>query len=91
MHIMEGVLSVEHAIGWTLATAPFVAYGLRSIKSRIRENHQQRMFLGVSAAFAFVLSALKRPSVTGSCSPRAGAGLGALRFGPSAMAPVAAS
>lgn len=88
MHIMEGFLPVEHAIGWTLASAPFVAYGIVAIKKRIRENPEQRMLLGVAAAFTFVLSALKLPSVTGSCSHPTGTGLGALLFGPAAMAPI---
>ena len=39
-----------------------------------------------SAAFTFVLSALKLPSVTGSCSHPTGTGLGAILFGPSVMA-----
>lgn len=88
MHIMEGFLPVEHAIGWTIASAPFVAYGLFAIKKRIRQNPEQRMLLGVAAAFTFVLSALKLPSVTGSCSHPTGTGLGALLFGPAAMAPI---
>ena len=66
MHIMEGFLPVEHALGWTVASTPFVAYGLWVIKKRIREHPEQRMLLGVAAAFTFVLSALKLPSVTGS-------------------------
>lgn len=90
MHIMEGFLPFEHAVGWTIAAAPFVAWGLRAIKQRIRENPEQRMLLGVAAAFAFVLSALKLPSVTGSCSHPTGTGLGALLFGPAAMAPIGA-
>lgn len=88
MHIMEGFLPVDHAVGWTLASAPFVLLGLNSLRRRIRENPEQRMLVGVSAAFAFVLSALKLPSVTGSCSHPTGTGLGALLFGPLAMAPI---
>ena len=88
MHIMEGFLPVRHAIGWTLASAPFVAYGLHSLKKRIRQNPEQRMLLGVATAFTFVLSALKLPSVTGSCSHPTGTGLGAILFGPAAMAPI---
>ena len=88
MHIMEGFLPIEHAIGWTLASAPFVVYGVHAVKKRIRENPEQRMLLGVAAAFTFVLSALKLPSVTGSCSHPTGTGLGAILFGPAAMAPI---
>lgn len=88
MHIMEGFLPVEHALGWTIASVPFVAYGTYAVKKRIRENPEQRMLLGVAAAFTFVLSALKLPSVTGSCSHPTGTGLGAILFGPTAMAPI---
>ena len=88
MHIMEGFLPVEHALGWSIASAPFVAYGIYAVKKRIRDNPEQRMLLGVAAAFTFVLSALKLPSVTGSCSHPTGTGLGAILFGPAAMAPI---
>lgn len=88
MHIMEGFLPVKHAIGWTVASVPFVAYGLHTINKRIKEKPEQRMLLGVAAAFTFVLSALKMPSVTGSCSHPTGTGLGAILFGPAAMAPI---
>ena len=90
MHIMEGFLPVNHAIGWGIASTPFVAYGIYSIKKRIAVNPEQRILLGVAAAFSFVLSALKLPSVTGSCSHPTGTGLGALLFGPAAMAPIGA-
>lgn len=90
MHIMEGFLPVKHAIGWSIASAPVVAYGLHSINTRIKKNPEQRMLLGVAAAFTFVLSALKMPSVTGSCSHPTGTGLGAVLFGPAAMAPIGA-
>lgn len=88
MHIMEGFLPVKHAIGWSAVSAPFVAYGLYTINKRIKEKPEQRMLLGVAAAFTFVLSALKMPSVTGSCSHPTGTGLGAILFGPTAMAPI---
>ncbi len=90
MHIMEGFLPVKHAIGWSIASAPFVAFGLHSINKKIKENPERRMLLGVAAAFTFVLSALKMPSVTGSCSHPTGTGLGAILFGPTAMAPIGA-
>ncbi len=88
MHIMEGFLPVKHAIGWSIAAAPFVTYGLYSINKKIKESPEQRMLLGVAAAFTFVLSALKMPSVTGSSSHPTGTGLGAMLFGPAAMAPI---
>lgn len=90
MHIMEGFLPIQHAIGWSVVSAPFVAYGLHSVNKKIREQPERRMLLGVAAAFTFVLSALKMPSVTGSCSHPTGTGLGAILFGPAAMAPIGA-
>jgi len=88
MHIMEGFLPVTHAVGWSLASLPFVGYGLHVIKRILQERPQQRMLLGVATAFTFVLSALKMPSVTGSCSHPTGTGLGAILFGAVAMAPI---
>lgn len=88
MHIMEGFLPVEHAVGWSLASSPFLVWGVHSVRRRLREQPEQRMLLGLAAAFAFVLSALKLPSVTGSSSHPTGVGLGALLFGPVAMVPV---
>lgn len=90
MHIMEGFLPIEHAVGWTVASAPFLAYGIYTVKRQIRQHPEQRMLLGVAAAFTFVLSALKLPSVTGSCSHPTGTGLGAILFGPAAMPPIGA-
>lgn len=88
MHVMEGFLPAEHAVGWTMAAAPFVVWGVVSVRQRLCELPEQRMLLGVAAAFAFILSALKLPSVSGSCSHPTGVGLGALLFGPVAMVPV---
>ncbi len=88
MHIMEGFLPIRHALGWTVVSAPFIAYGIHAVQKRIREKPEQRMLLGVAAAFTFVLSALKLPSMTGSCSHPTGTGLGAILFGPAAMAPI---
>ncbi len=88
MHIMEGFLPAKHAIGWSAAAAPLVGYGLHSINKTIKRHPEQRMLLGVATAFIFVLSALKMPSVTGSCSHPTGTGLGAVLFGWVAMAPI---
>jgi len=88
MHIMEGFLPPAHALGWAAVSVPFLAWGLRSMKRGLHAHPERRMLLGVAAAFAFLLSALKLPSVTGSCSHPTGVGLGALLFGPAAMVPV---
>lgn len=85
MHIMEGFLPVAHAVGWTVASAPFVVAGAVRLKKILAEHPEARLTLGAAGAFAFVLSALKMPSVTGSCSHPTGTGLGAVTMGPAVM------
>ncbi|SHG84538.1 energy-coupling factor ABC transporter permease [Desulforamulus hydrothermalis] len=85
MHIMEGFLPARWCLVWFVLSAPFLILGLRSIQTHINRNPQVKMLLGLAGAFAFVLSALKIPSVTGSCSHPTGVGLGAVLFGPLAM------
>lgn len=82
MHIMEGFLPAAHAVGWTVASAPFVVYGARRIVKLVREKPELKMLMAASGAYVFVLSALKIPSVTGSCSHPTGTGLAASLFGP---------
>lgn len=86
MHIMEGYLPVAHAAGWWVISLPFMAAGVRSLRHIIGEHPSARALLGTSSAFVFLLSALKLPSVTGSCSHPTGTGFGAILFGPSVMA-----
>jgi cobalt/nickel transport system permease protein len=85
MHIMEGFLPYNWAAFWWLAMIPFVISGVRSIKKTVTEHPSLKMLLGMAGAFAFVLSALKIPSVTGSSSHPTGVGLGTILFGPTAM------
>ncbi|MBF0147063.1 MAG: energy-coupling factor ABC transporter permease [Magnetococcales bacterium] len=85
MHIMEGFLPIEHAIGWLGISAPFVVAGVIRAKRIVRERPQAKMMLAAAGAFTFMLSALKMPSVTGSCSHPTGTGLGAVVFGPAVM------
>jgi cobalt/nickel transport system permease protein len=85
MHIMEGYLPPAWAALWFAATLPFWVLGSRRLKQVIAENPETRLLLGVAGAFAFVLSALKIPSVTGSSSHPTGTGLGAILFGPLVM------
>lgn len=85
MHIMEGFLPPVWAISWGALAIPFVVLGLFSIQKTVKENPRLKMLLAMAGAFTFVLSALKIPSVTGSCSHPTGVGLGAILFGPTAM------
>ena len=83
---MEGFLPPLHCLGWGVVSAPFVAAGAVRLKRIVAERPQAKMTLAAAGAFTFVLSALKMPSVTGSCSHPTGTGLGAVLFGPSVMA-----
>ncbi|PMB25704.1 energy-coupling factor ABC transporter permease [Fischerella thermalis] len=85
MHIMEGFLPVEWAVFWWIVALPFFVLGLRRISQITQANPQLKLLLALAGAFTFVLSALKMPSVTGSCSHPTGTGLGAILFGPLAM------
>ncbi|AOQ23946.1 Cobalt transport protein CbiM [Moorella thermoacetica] len=85
MHIAEGFLPFNWAAFWFIVVLPFWIWGLRSIRHTVKSNPGLKMLLGLAGAYTFVLSALKLPSVTGSCSHPTGIGLGAVLFGPAAM------
>ncbi|WP_371676568.1 energy-coupling factor ABC transporter permease [Streptomyces sp. NBC_01276] len=86
MHIAEGFLPPLHAVAWGAASAPFVVHGVRALTREVKAHPESTLLLGASGAFTFVLSALKIPSVTGSCSHPTGTGLGAILFRPPVMA-----
>lgn len=85
MHIMEGYLPVSFCITWGVVCLPFLAGGLISLKKRLKENRKIITLIAMSGAFIFVISSLKIPSVTGSCSHMTGTGLGAILLGPAAV------
>jgi cobalt/nickel transport system permease protein len=85
MHIMEGYLPAGWAIFWWVVALPFLILGWRSLTRITTANPELKLLLALAGAFAFVLSALKLPSVTGSSSHPTGTGLGAVLFGPLAM------
>ena len=85
MHIMEGYLPVAFCVTWGIICLPFLAAGLISLKKRVKENRQTITLIAMSGAFIFVISSLKIPSVTGSCSHMTGTGLGAILLGPAAV------
>jgi len=63
---------------WSL---PFLAMGMYQLRKTVRERREALPLLAVAGAFVFVLSSLKLPSVTGSCSHPTGTGLSAVLFG----------
>ncbi len=82
MHIMEGYLPPAFCIAWGVICVPFVVKGFYVIRKIITENRKAVTVLAMAGAYIFVISALKIPSVTGSCSHMTGTGLGAILFGP---------
>lgn len=86
MHIAEGYLSPVQCACWYAVSAPFVVHGARAVIAESRKNPENRMLLAAAAAFTFVLSAIKLPSISGSSSHPTGTGLGAVLFKPPVMA-----
>lgn len=86
MHIMEGYLAPGWCIAWGVLCIPFLIAGIFKITNIVRNQRKTLLLLAMMGAYAFVLSALKIPSVTRSSSHPTGTGLGAVLFGPTPMA-----
>lgn len=82
MHIMEGFLPLQWAVFWWVVALPCLGYGVYQLKKVLGTDRGALPLLGVVGGFIFILSALKLPSVTGSCSHPTGTGLSAVCFGP---------
>lgn len=81
MHIMEGFLPPTWALTWWAFFIPFLVMSVRNLKHIVSEDANKKVLLALCGAFIFVLSALKLPSVTGSCSHPTGVGLAVILFG----------
>ena len=82
MHIMEGFLPWQWCLIWWIIALPCLIFGIYQLKKVLRADRQALPLLGVTGGFIFILSSLKLPSVTGSCSHPTGTGLSAVSFGP---------
>ncbi len=82
MHIMEGYLPLNWCVSWLAICIPFLVVGFAKIKKIVANDRKAITLLAITGAFVFVISSLKIPSVTGSCSHMTGTGLGAILFGP---------
>jgi len=83
---MEGFLPVFWCLIWFTASIPVIAFGVYKLNKLVKEKREILPILAVAGAFIFVLSSLKIPSVTGSCSHPTGTGIGAIIFGPAITA-----
>jgi cobalt/nickel transport system permease protein len=90
MHIMEGFLPLNWAVFWWIIAIPCLVYGIYRLKKVLETDRDALPLLGVTGGFIFILSSLKLPSVTGSCSHPTGTGLSAVCFGPWITAVIAA-
>ena len=80
MHIMEGYLPLKHCIAWGVICIPFIVMGFLSINKILSENPKGAALIAMAAAFVFVISSLKIPTIFGSCSHMTGTGLVAILF-----------
>lgn len=85
MHIMEGFLPPALCILWGVIALPFVLMGYFSLQKTVARDRRAVTLIAMAGAFIFVISSLKIPSVTGSCSHMTGTGLGAILFGPAVV------
>jgi cobalt/nickel transport system permease protein len=81
MHIMEGYLPATYCVVWGVICIPVLALGIINIRRTVQKSSRSLILLAMSGAFIFVISSLKIPSVTGSCSHMTGTGLAAILFG----------
>jgi len=79
---MEGFLPLQWALLWWLVALPCLAAGVYQLNRVLSADRDALPLLGVTGGFIFILSSLKLPSVTGSCSHPTGTGLSAICFGP---------
>lgn len=77
---MEGFLPWQWCLVWWIIAIPFIVFGVLELKKLLRQDREYLPLLGVCGAFIFILSALKLPSVTGSCSHPTGTGLSVMCF-----------
>ena len=74
MHIMEGYLPPAYCAAWGALCLPFLAAGVVRLRRTVQAQRKALLLLAMSGAFIFVISSLKLPSVTGSCSHMTGTG-----------------
>jgi cobalt/nickel transport system permease protein len=79
---MEGFLPLQWCLFWWVVALPCILLGMYQLKKILAADREALPLLGVTGGFIFILSSLKLPSVTGSCSHPTGTGLSTISFGP---------
>ncbi len=90
MHISEGILPPQWAVLWFALAIPFIAWGLRTLRIRSKEEPHLKAMVGLVGAAVFVISCMPIPVPTaGTCSHPCGTGIAAILIGPSLTVVVA--
>lgn len=82
MHITEGIITGAPAVGYTVAGAALVGWGIKSMKKFAAKHPEKKPLLGMAGAFIFFVSLLPIPAFTGTCSHPCGTPLAAIIMGP---------
>ena len=90
MHISEGILPLQWAVLWFAVAIPFIAWGLRDLRVRSKEEPHLKSMVGLVGAAVFVISCMPIPVPTaGTCSHPCGTGMAAILIGPTLTVVVA--
>ncbi len=83
MHIAEGLLPPQYALGYSLAAGVLVAKGISTYVKRSAEFPMTKQLTGVLTAAVFIISLLPIPvPITGTSSHPGGTPLAAILMGP---------
>jgi cobalt/nickel transport system permease protein len=83
MHISEGILPFNWAVFWSVLAAPFVAWGLYTMKKLSAVDLSFKPLVGLMAAVVFIISCMPIPVPTaGTCSHPCGTGISGILTGP---------
>lgn len=85
MHIMEGFLPLKWCIIWYVVVLPFLIGSYLFIRKSLQTTPKNKINFALSAAYIFILSAMKLPSVTGSSSHLTGTSFGAIMQSPKSI------
>ena len=90
MHISEGILPPSWAALWFVLSIPFLAWGLRNLRVRSKEEPHLKALVGLVGAAVFIISCMPIPVPTaGTCSHPCGTGMAAILIGPTLTVVVA--
>ncbi len=83
MHITEGILPPQWAGLWFILALPFVAWGLRDLRTKSQWDPSFKLLVGLIGSAVFVISCMPIPVPTvGTCSHPCGTGMAAIIIGP---------